>query len=471
MEKNNKIIIIILVNLIIFNQFLIIVPQSIKNSFYEYENNNCNISSTVIENFPYVSQQTNFYCTYACPTMIIKYYGFDTELNDILFNSGVGYSLIYSHPGLNNFLLSCIATSNWKSDREFLAEIYGLTYEEKHFYNKTSNGEDLWQKYWNSVKKNIVNQTPVLAIVDPIYLKSIRDCIKTKLNISDEIIDKIPDFLWNFFPCFRNHMIVIIGFNENNNTICFNDPSAEVFGFPNFGKYVWMNLTDFKNSMIFMSRNQPFYSFFYGIFNNSPKEPLEEKNRFIISHQRNIERLKGNLSFYDDYITDIWNCQYLGINGLMKYNNDINSSNVDKISLIYNYKFLSTIYLFSISYKMYFLFDKLFPETLNLMDYHSQLNYCYQLSVEKIYISDYLLNLQYFYNDSNISRICSLNSKYLFLESENFSKLANNFSQFLAKGFLIKNSEALLILDNMLNIINNLIYLENKIINLNIKYD
>ena len=80
--------------------------------------------------------------------MIIKYYGFDTELNEILFNSGVGYSLIYSHPSLNNFLLSCIATSNWKSDREFLAEIYGLTYEEKHFYNKSSNGED--PRYLNS---------------------------------------------------------------------------------------------------------------------------------------------------------------------------------------------------------------------------------------------------------------------------------------------------------------------------------
>ena len=147
MKKNKKIIIIILINLIIFNQFLIIVPQSIKNSFYEYENNDCNISSTVIENFPYVSQQTNFYCTYACPTMIIKYYGFDTELNEILFNSGVGYSLIYSHPSLNNFLLSCIATSNWKSDREFLAKINGLSYEEYRFYNQTYTEEEIWQKY------------------------------------------------------------------------------------------------------------------------------------------------------------------------------------------------------------------------------------------------------------------------------------------------------------------------------------
>jgi hypothetical protein len=221
--------------------------------------------------------------------MILKYYGLNTELNEVLFNSGVGYSLIYSHPSLNRFLLSCIATSNWESDREFLAKIYGLSYKQENFYNKSSSGEVLWSKYWKTVKNNLANQTPVLAIVDPIYLKSIRDCIKTKLNISDNIIDKIPEFFWNFVPCFRNHMIVIIGFNEDNNTICFNDPSTELFGFPNFGKYVWMNLTDFKNSMIFLSKNQPFYSFFYGIFEKSSEMPLNEEERFILSHQRNIE--------------------------------------------------------------------------------------------------------------------------------------------------------------------------------------
>lgn len=78
--------------------------------------------------------------------------------------------------------------------------------------------------------------------------------------------------------------------------------------------------------------------------------------------------------------------------------------------------------------------------------------------------------MQFFYENSNISKICILNSKYLKLESENYSKLAYNFSHFLGKGFLIKNSKALDILENMLNVINNLIYLESQIINLDIKY-
>ena len=68
-------------------------------------------------------------------------------------------------------------------------------------------------------------------------------------------------------------------------------------------------------------------------------------------------------------------------------------------------------------------------------------------------------------NDSKISGICYYNSIYLNLESENFSKLADNFSMFLGKGFFIKNSDAINVLDDMVKIIENLIYLENKILN------
>ena len=474
--KNNIILITIMIFILIFNQFFSIIPQSISiineksnNNDFLNENKFLINKSYVIEKFPYVSQETNFYCTYACPTMILKYYGIETDLYEILFNSGVGYSLIYSHPSLKRFILSCIATSNWKYDRQFLAEIYGLSYEEKNFYNVSLSGDILWSKYWKTVKNNIINKTPVLAIVDPIYLKSIRDCIKTKLNISDDIIEKIPEVLWNFFPCFKNHMIVIIGFNETNNTICFNDPSAEVFGFPQFGKYVWMNLTDFKNSIIFLSKNQPHYSFFYGIFKNLSQEPLDKKDRFLLSYKRNIERLKGNISYYDEYIINIWNCSYLGINGLDQYSRDISTNKFEKFLSIYTYKLLTTFYLFSLSYKAYYIFDKLCPHLLNLSDYHSQMNYCYQLAIEKKDISDFLWNQQYTFNDENISKICRLNSQYLNMESENFSKLANNFSKFLGKGFFINNYDAFIVLDNMLKSINNLIYLENKIINLNIQ--
>jgi hypothetical protein len=93
------------------------------------------------------------------------------------------------------------------------------------------------------------------------------------------------------------------------------------------------------------------------------------------------------------------------------------------------------------------------------------MNYCYQLAIEKKDISNYLWNLSFSINDINISKICYNNSIYLKMESENFSKLAESFSKFLGHGFFIKNSNALNILENMVKIIQNLIYLENKIIN------
>jgi hypothetical protein len=466
----NKIFVIIITFLLTFGQFNLIASQSINNKTnvelnllteIDLEDKNYHI----IENFPYVSQESNFYCTYACPTMILKYYGFETNLFEVLFNSGVGYSLIYSHPTLQRFLLSCIATSNWNSDRQFLAEIYGLSYEENRLYDESFNEEVLWKKYWIKIKKNIINQTPVITIADPIYLQSIRNCIKSELNITDDLMEKIPDFLWNFFPCFMNHMIVIIGFNENNNTICFNDPSTEVFGFPEFGKYSWMNLTDFRDAMRSLSYNQPYYSYFVGIFKNISQNPLNKNDRFILSFNRNIERMKGNLSYYDNYIVNIWNCSNLGINSLKEFKKDISNNIYGKILTIFLYKFITTYYLFSISYKVYFLFDKFFPLILNLSDYHSQMNYFYQLAVEKKDISNFLWNLQFMFNDSNISNICYYNSMYLNFESENFSKLASNFSEFLRQGFFIKNSNALDVLNNMEKLTNNLIYLENKIIN------
>jgi hypothetical protein len=468
--KNKMLLISGFIFLLIISPIYLIAPQSISkniNSEWDFKNPDKNQykSYCIIDNFPYVSQETNFYCTYACPTMILKYYGIETSLNEVLFNSGVGYSLIYSHPNLKRFFLSCIATSNWNSDRKFLAEIYGLEYNENRFYDKTKNEDDNWGKYWIEIKKNILNQIPVITIADPIYLNSIRNCIKTELNLSDDLMEKIPDYLWNFFPCFMNHMIVIIGYNESNNTICFNDPSAEVFGYPDFGKYSWMNLTDFRYAMRLLSQNQPYYSYFTGVFHNITRNSLEINDRFILAYNRNIQRMNGNISFYDTYITDNWNSTDLGINGLNQFVEDINSDYFGRIITINYYRLISTFYLFSISYKFYYLFDRFFPSLLNLSDYNSQMNYCYQLSIEKKDISNFLWDLQFVYNDSYVSEICIFNSNVLKFESENYSKLASNFSEFLGKGLFIKNSYAFNLLNNMEKIINNLIYLEKKIIN------
>ena len=96
---SNKIIILITIILLI-SQLNInsTISKSLEDDIsidnIKLENNILDKNFSIIENFPYVSQETNFYCTYACPTMIIKYFGINTSLYEVMFNSGVGYSLI-----------------------------------------------------------------------------------------------------------------------------------------------------------------------------------------------------------------------------------------------------------------------------------------------------------------------------------------------------------------------------------------
>jgi len=418
----------------------------------------------IIEGIPYVSQETDFYCTYACPAMIFKYYGINTSLYEILFNSGVGYSLAYSHPKLKRFLLSCTGTSNWDSDRSFLASLYGLSYEENRSSSNALSEEEHWNKYWTKVKKNISNDIPVITVTDPVYLTSIRNCLKEELNIPEWIWSNTPEFIWGMFPCTMSHMIVIVGFNESDGAICFNDPSTAIFGHPEYGLYAWMNLTDFRESMDRFSKNQPYYSYVTGTYKNISKKPLEKTSRFIKARQRNIERMYGNISTYDDYIVEKWNCSNLGINALKELEKNLGNGIKNRITTIFTYKIISAAYMFSLAYKIYYLFDKFLPFVVDLSDYQSQMNYCYQLAVEKQDISQYLWGIQYVFNDSNISKTCRRDAILLGYEAENFTRLALNFSKFLEMGMLMPLPCAFSITENMADITGNMISIERKII-------
>ena len=99
--------------------------------------------------------------------------------------------------------------------------------------------------YWNKIKENVSNNNPVLTFNDPVILSSIRNSISKELNLPKSFWDILPDILWDFFPCLNNHMILIVGFNENNNSICYNDPATDLFGDPKCGTYAWMDKNKF----------------------------------------------------------------------------------------------------------------------------------------------------------------------------------------------------------------------------------
>ena len=68
------------------------LPHTIANNV---NYNDINISETpdnyLIEGIPYVPQTEGYFCYYADITMILKFYGFDLSLEDILFYDGLGY--------------------------------------------------------------------------------------------------------------------------------------------------------------------------------------------------------------------------------------------------------------------------------------------------------------------------------------------------------------------------------------------
>jgi hypothetical protein len=419
--------------------------------------------SHLIEGVPYVGQKTDFYCAYASVTMMLKYYGINTTQYEIVFNSGGGYSLIYSHPKLKRLVVGSAATSVWENDHEFLAELYGLSYKEDWFAYDDITNEEKWDEYWLRAKENISNDVPVLTWVDPTGLASIRDAVRKGLNVSEELWDKLPEIVWYFFPSTISHVIVLVGYNENNGTICFNDPGAYIFGYPECGTYKWMNISDYKRSM----KNlliQSEMAYLVSTFHNISDNPLNKTEMFEKAYERNIEKMKGNLTKYDEHITNIWGCEHLGINALKKLKQDFEPGLKNRFATILRYKLMNFLYLRTPTYMIYKLFDKIFPEIVNISDFESTMVYYYQLVLEREDISRYLEDLQYEIEDENLSEICKNDSILLKQEADNYTKIAEYYSEFHKKGVFLTFPKAIQIINKMKEKIEEIIQIEETII-------
>jgi len=241
----------------------------------KYNNNLLEINeSHIIDNprIPYVSQETGFYCRFASLTMIIKYYVENATLNDILFNSGIGYTLAYFRP-LKIHPLPGIMICQWEDfSGEFIAPLYGLSYERW----TAKNQEDKWHQYWPKLKEKINQDTPILTDVDPFALPWYKDHI----NTSNETHD--------------SHSIVIVGYNESANIVYYNDPGPTVGGeSENNCSYVPLSLDDFRDGL----KNNTIQITSYMLENfEKNTNPKSKEEIFNISHERNIQRLKGNYS-------------------------------------------------------------------------------------------------------------------------------------------------------------------------------
>jgi len=341
--------------------------------------------------------------------MIFKYYGINTSLHEVLYNSGIGYSLIY----INHGFIDSYQISQTPGERSFLATLYGLSYQIWYPDTSTVPDEECWQEYWTRTKQNISKDIPVTTSVDPYSLPYLRK----KYNITDN-------------ETHYGHAIVLVGFNDTNATVCYNDPAAGLWNDEVNGTYVYISKETLKNVV----QNTTATKYLIETFTNqSDSPPLPKNKRFEKAHERNIQKMKGKLEGYSDLRLPLF--PKLGIKAVEAFKKDL------RIGIT---RRMATVFLYGIT------------------DYQQLINVYLPIAIEKYNASQYLLE------NENLSSICKHDASLLQKESncwENMTIFALDLSYILKNnGFLKSLIKSIVITQKMKKTLNEIISIERAII-------
>jgi len=281
---------------VVFMLLTLIVPS------YLATENTGSEESHLIEDVPY-SYQSDYGCLYASLDMLFKYHGKNSSMLKNMFYNGVGYAYAFDmklesliklpinqEPIDFNFYPSHVICQGGK-DLHFLASLYGINLSLNHQESVVFNHIKAWNDWWENVKEIIKQDIPVLTAIDP-----------CAWPIYYELFNKTRPM-----PGRSGHAIVLVGFNESNKTICVQDPmaGADEYYNPDRIGYQWIDEKDFKIAMARsyweFSENSYSYSYVTDTF-----ETPNFDDAFRAAHERNIERLKGNIEVYDETFTNYY---------------------------------------------------------------------------------------------------------------------------------------------------------------------
>ena len=382
--------------------------------------------SHVIENVSYISQTEGYFCYYASVAMILNKMGLNTSLEEIIFLDGIGYTHLYIESE------KIIESSHYNS-LDFVFDLFGV--EENWWYpNRSFSDEQQWNIYYSHLKANISNNKPVITRVDPFSIGSLRD----------QFI--IPEFLWNVLFPPSHHLVVIVGYNESNQSICYNDPNAGYYGLDIYGEYAWIGLSDFKKAV----RLGAWSDYLLTTYTQTSLQYSKEE-RFEKAFKLNIKKLEG--------IYPIGQHSY-GINASKELKKDFTDERRTKTIEIYktrddggfNYLFYET---------MQKLLKFIFPNNPNIFDIImvGQKNPFNTTSKIIKQIADFLEKNNYYQN-------LSLNQSFLLKqESILWYDLSEYFKVFMRKGLHISNLNAESLIEKMAIIVDKIINVEQEIIN------
>lgn len=307
---------------------------------------------------PYVGQGNDSYCMYASTTMQIKYLGFDITLPEILHDLGHGYLHFYSRflpPSRIPFGGSGLSTQNFNMD--LLADGYNLTFNDDSFSRANTNSS-LWEGYYTKVKAHINEDIPVQTHLDPYRLTFWNE----RFNFSNDTVG--------------GHAVVIVGYNDTNGSICYNDPSAAIYNESENGTYIWEKNEIFKEAVESGTLLYRIWTFEKPTSFTMPTR----LNRFQTFHEYNIKRLKGDLKYiygididfsqlplkYRVLLYFYYDVLYVsGINSTITLKQSLQKGFIHRVLTLYIYK--TTEEMFELP--TYLFFESVFQDVENVSRY------------------------------------------------------------------------------------------------------
>jgi len=256
--------------------------------------------SHIIEDVPYAAQDDG-HCFFASLEMIYRFYGVETDQYELATLQGLSYNLVYQ-PTLKSKIQrpikmppykfsfpSSLVSNQGNDDIKFVGNLMGFEIESYNTRNHDFTDVGRWNSYWTKLKQQISKDSPLITCVDyyvwPIFLE----------------LSSLPPL---YSLIMRGaHSIVIVGYNENNRTVCVNDPYAGQCNASEKGTYRWVPISVFRKAVRRSYWDGAFANYDMYLFEKT-SEPLSKDEIFKICHERNIEKMKGNQSAYDhDFIT------------------------------------------------------------------------------------------------------------------------------------------------------------------------
>lgn len=251
----------------------------------------------IIEGVPFVGHEVPMGCGMYATQMVFEYLGINITIPEQTYYTGWSSSFGYS-PN-DRFIYD----AGSPGDYYFLSDLYGFNVtfwvpdvEDPY----TPLNETEWTLYWGTVKRYIAQGIPVITNIDPFSLPYYREV----LGITSEEAGF--------------HAIVLVGFDENEDLIYYNDPISTLYPGVENASRVAVSISDFKNAV-----NRTQFKKGWICAYQRVGAPINLKERLELARERNKKRINGNSSAYS--LGDYYNGLeiMLGVDGLRAYRDNI----------------------------------------------------------------------------------------------------------------------------------------------------